>query len=119
MEITLNGAPVDRAAFDGERIHLTGLATHNELRVVADCAYSRHGEGLHRFTDPADGGVYLYSDLETFDSHQVYACFDQPDLNATFHFAVRAPEDWLGVFNMVPHLTPQARSCRRYGAATY
>ena len=24
----------------------------NELRVVAECAYSRSGEGLHRFTDP-------------------------------------------------------------------
>jgi aminopeptidase N len=107
MEITLNGAPVDRAAFDGERIHLTGLASRNELRVVADCSYSRHGEGLHRFTDPADGGVYLYSDLETFDAHQVYACFDQPDLKATFEFGVRAPEDWLVVSNMAPDATPQ------------
>ena len=59
-------------------------AGSNELRVVADCAYSRTGEGLHRFTDPADKGVYLYSDLETFDAHRIYACFDQPDLKASF-----------------------------------
>ena len=63
--------------------------------MVADCAYSRSGEGLHRFTDPADGGVYLYSDLETFDAHRIYACFDQPDLKATFEFSVIAPADWL------------------------
>ncbi len=44
--------------------------------MVAQCAYSRSGEGLHRFTDPADKGVYLYSDLETFDAHRIYACFD-------------------------------------------
>ena len=72
------------------------------LRVVADCAYSRSGEGLHRFTDPADGRVYLYSDLETFDAHRVYACFDQPDMKATYELAVTAPADWLVVSNMAP-----------------
>ena len=106
-EITLNGAPLDPAAFDGARIQLTGLAAQNELRVAADCAYSRHGEGLHRFTDPADGGVYLYSDLETFDAHEVYACFDQPDLKAAFELAVRAPAGWQVVSNNAPDVTPQ------------
>jgi aminopeptidase N len=62
-EITLNDAPVAPNAFDGDRITLTGLAADNVLRVTADCAYSHSGEGLHRFTDPADGRVYLYSDL--------------------------------------------------------
>ncbi|HEX4398277.1 MAG TPA: aminopeptidase N, partial [Trebonia sp.] len=51
--ITLNGAPVSPDAFDGERIALTGLAASNELVVDAECAYSRSGEGLHRFADPA------------------------------------------------------------------
>ena len=60
------------------------------LRVVAECAYSRSGEGLHRFTDPADGRVYLYSDLETFDAHRVYACFDQPDMKASYELTVTA-----------------------------
>src|SRR5580698_9399044 len=64
-EIVLNGEPVSPGAFDGDRIALHVLQTENELRVVADCAYSRSGEGLHRFTDPTDGGTYLYSDLET------------------------------------------------------
>ena len=26
------------------------------------------GEGLHRFVDPVDGGVYLYSQFETADA---------------------------------------------------
>ena len=107
-EITLNGTPLDPAAFDGARIELTGLAAENELRVAAECAYSRHGEGLHRFTDPADGDVYLYSDLETFDAHEVYACFDQPDLKAAFELAVRAPAGWLVVSNNAPDITDQA-----------
>ncbi len=99
-EIVLNGTPVPPSAFDGNRIALAGLRADNELRVVADCAYSRSGEGLHRFTDPADGSSYLYSDLETFDAHRIYACFDQPDLKATFEFSVLAPADWLVLSNM-------------------
>jgi aminopeptidase N len=101
-EITLNGEPVSLDAFDGDRITLAGLAAGNVLRVAADCAYSRSGEGLHRFTDPADGRVYLYSDLETFDAHRVYACFDQPDMKAAYELAVTAPADWIVVSNMTP-----------------
>jgi len=101
-EITLNGEPVSLGAFDGDRITLEGLAASNVLRVAADCAYSRSGEGLHRFTDPVDGRVYLYSDLETFDAHRVYACFDQPDMKATYELTVTAPADWIVVSNMAP-----------------
>jgi aminopeptidase N len=106
-EITLNGQAVDPGAFDGNRIALAGLAASNELRVVADCAYSRTGEGLHRFTDPADQGVYLYSDLETFDAHQIYACFDQPDLKASFELSVTGQADWQVISNMSPAGDPE------------
>jgi aminopeptidase N len=105
-EITLNGARVSPDNFDGDRIRLDGLAESNELRVVADCAYSRSGEGLHRFTDPADGGIYMYSDLETFDAHRIYACFDQPDLKASFQLEVAAKEGWQVVSNMAPSGEP-------------
>jgi aminopeptidase N len=99
-QITLNGRDVAVSAFAGDRIALTGLAARNELRVTADCAYSRTGEGLHRFADPADGGVYMYSDLETTDAHRIFACFDQPDLKATFEFTVTAAEGWQVISNM-------------------
>ena len=100
--ITLNGSPISTAAFDDERIMVTGLADRNVLVVDAECAYSRSGEGLHRFTDPADGNVYMYSDLETFDAHRIYACFDQPDMKASYELTVRAPQDWYVVSNMAP-----------------
>jgi aminopeptidase N len=106
-EITLNGTPIPLDAFDGDRIALDGLAAENELRVVAECAYSRSGEGLHRFTDPADGKVYMYSDLETFDAHRLYACFDQPDLKATYELSVLASPEWLVVSNMAASLENQ------------
>ena len=98
--ITLNGSPVSLDAFDGDRIALTGLTADNVLVVDAECAYSRNGEGMHRFTDPVDGSVYMYSDLETFDAHRVYACFDQPDMKASFEFTVTAQADWHVVSNM-------------------
>ena len=113
-EITLNGAPVGQDAFDGDRITLTGLAAGNVLRVVAECAYSRSGEGLHRFTDPADGRVYLYSDLETFDAHRVYPCFDQPDMKASYELSVTAPADWLVVSNMAPESTLEDEEALRW-----
>ncbi len=100
--ITLNGQAVASGAFDGERITLENLAASNELVVDAECAYSRSGEGLHRFADPADGNVYLYSDLETFDAHRVYACFDQPDLKASYELTVLAPGGWVVVSNQAP-----------------
>ena len=64
-EITLNGTSVDPAtAYADSRIALSGLAADNELVVRADCTYSRSGEGLHRFVDPADDRVYLYTQFE-------------------------------------------------------
>jgi aminopeptidase N len=103
--ITLNGTPVRVEAFDGERIAIDGLrAGRNQLEVDAECAYSRSGEGLHRFADPADGKVYMYSDLETFDAHRIYACFDQPDMKARYELSVRAPREWTVVSNMAPEV---------------
>src|SRR5205823_5201794 len=72
----------------------------NELRVVAECVFMRTGEGLHRFTDPVDRETYLYTQFETFDAHRMFACFDQPDLKATFRLSVDAPQHWVVVSNM-------------------
>jgi len=97
LSARLNGSPVDLQGFDGERLALSGLAADNELVVEADCRYMRTGEGLHRFVDPVDSSVYLYTQFETYDAHRMYACFDQPDLKATFRLAVQAPQGWVCV----------------------
>ncbi|MBD0292107.1 MAG: aminopeptidase N [Jiangellaceae bacterium] len=99
-EIFVNGSPRDPAeVYDGARIRLDGLRPDNEVRVVADAAYMRTGEGLHRFVDPVDGEVYLYTQFEVPDARRVYACFEQPDLKATFAFTVTAPGHWQVVSN--------------------
>jgi aminopeptidase N len=99
-EIVLNGRVLDpTAVFADSRIRLDDLADENELTVVADAAYMNTGEGLHRFVDPVDDEVYLYSQFEVADSRRVFAVFEQPDLKATFAFTVTAPAHWKVVSN--------------------
>ncbi|HIZ34874.1 MAG TPA: aminopeptidase N [Candidatus Ruania gallistercoris] len=94
-EVVLNGRSLPVAeVFADSRIQLADLAAENELRVVADCAYMNTGEGLHRFVDPVDEEVYLYSQFEVADTRRMFAVFEQPDLKATFAFTVTAPEHW-------------------------
>ena len=94
-EVVLNGRslPVEDVVSTG-RISLEGLAAENELRVVADGTYMHTGEGLHRFVDPVDDEVYLYSQFEVADARRVFACFDQPDLKAPLTLTVTAPAHW-------------------------
>ncbi|HEX6920724.1 MAG TPA: aminopeptidase N, partial [Actinomycetes bacterium] len=99
-EVELNGRTLDPGqVFDGTRIVLDDLAEENTLRVVADCRYMHTGEGLHRFVDPVDKSVYLYTQFEVADSRRMYAVFEQPDLKGTFTFTVTAPADWHVVSN--------------------
>ncbi|MFF4982795.1 aminopeptidase N [Streptomyces sp. NPDC001046] len=100
-EVTLNGDSLDPAeVFADSRIALPGLLHgRNILRVVADCAYTNTGEGLHRFVDPVDDQAYLYTQFEVPDARRVFASFEQPDLKATFQFTVKAPEGWTVVSN--------------------
>ncbi|WP_211878768.1 aminopeptidase N [Pseudarthrobacter albicanus] len=93
--VTLNGRELDPAEVsDGIRIQLPGLAADNELLVVAEAPYMNTGEGLHRFVDPVDNEVYLYTQFEVPDSRRVFAVFEQPDLKASFSFTVTAPSHW-------------------------
>ena len=93
--ITLNDRSIDPAeAFTGTRIRLADLGPENTLRVEATGTYMNTGEGLHRFVDPADGEVYLYTQFEVADCRRMFAVFEQPDLKATFAFTVTAPAHW-------------------------
>lgn len=92
---TLDGRPLDPATLDGNRLPLTGLtAGEHELRLEAAMSYSRTGEGMHRFTDPADGETYVYTQMFLDDVQRVFAAFDQPDLKAEFGLTVTAPPGW-------------------------
>ena len=98
--VVLNGRELDLESVRyGARIILPGLEAHNTVVVDADCAYMNTGEGLHRFVDPVDGETYLYTQFESADARRMYACFEQPDLKATFQLTVTAPAHWKVVSN--------------------
>ncbi|MFI8565301.1 aminopeptidase N [Rhodococcus sp. NPDC078407] len=106
---TLNGTDIDTADYDESTgLTLENLTEHNELVIDADCLYSHTGEGLHRFVDPSDASVYLYSQFETADAKRMFACFDQPDLKATFDVKVTAPESWTVISNAAHGAEPAA-----------
>ncbi|MCF8528599.1 MAG: aminopeptidase N [Aquiluna sp.] len=98
--IELNGEPLDpKTHSDGLRISLPNLKATNTLRIIAMGVYSNSGEGLHRFVDPADGEVYLYTQFEVPDARRMFPVFEQPDLKATFEFHVTAPSSWQVISN--------------------
>ena len=94
----LNGADFD-PKFDGESIFLPAIAAENILEIEHEGFYSNSGEGLHRFVDPADDEVYLYTQFETGDARRMYACFDQPDQKATFTISTITPKHWAVISN--------------------
>ena len=96
----LNNVAIDVRGYDeSQGLTLTDLAAHNSLVVEAQCTYSHDGEGLYRFEDLSDNEVYLYTQFETAAAKRVFACFDQPDLKASFELTVIAPEPWVVVAN--------------------
>jgi aminopeptidase N len=98
--VVLNGVALDPAeVYADSRITLPALAPENVLVVDAVGRYTNSGEGLHRFVDPVDNEVYLYSQFEVPDSRRVYAVFEQPDLKATFAFTATVPDHWVVVSN--------------------
>lgn len=99
LAASLDGEPLDADAFADHKVHFTAEPGEHELTISALCRYSRTGEGLHRFVDPVDGLVYCYTQLETADARRLYACFEQPDLKATFALTVIAPAEWTVLSN--------------------
>ncbi|WP_182358359.1 aminopeptidase N [Tomitella gaofuii] len=96
--VRIDGAAVP-VEYDGARIALRNLHGRSSVRVEATGRYSRSGEGLHRFVDPADGATYLYTQYEPADCRRVFACFEQPDMKAPFVFEITAPEGWEVISN--------------------
>ncbi|MEU0129069.1 MULTISPECIES: aminopeptidase N [unclassified Streptomyces] len=108
--IGLDGQPLDPERLDGNRYPLARLtAGTHELTVDAAMHYSRTGEGMHRFTDPADGETYVYTQLFMDDVQRVFAAFDQPDLKSVFDITVTAPPTWTVLGNGTTTRTTEDR----------
>ncbi|WP_338748145.1 aminopeptidase N [Janibacter alittae] len=107
-EVVLNGTSLEPAeVFADHRVRLDELAADNTVTIRATGRYMNTGEGLHRFVDPVDGEVYLYTQFEVPDSRRMYPVFEQPDLKASFTLTVTAPAHWQVIGNSpTPEPTP-------------
>jgi aminopeptidase N len=111
QSLTINGASINLAEknshfktrYDGHRIYFhtselqaTGV---NRIAIAFTQKFSTEGQGFHRFKDPEDGKIYLYTNSEPYDAHRIFPCFDQPDLKASYELTVEAPPEWQVVSN--------------------
>ncbi|WP_194398361.1 aminopeptidase N [Microbacterium atlanticum] len=110
LEIDGVAQPVE---WDGARVRIAGLSGRHTVRIAARGAYSRSGEGMHRFTDPVDGQTYLYTHYEPADARRVMACFEQPDMKARYTFVVTAPAGWTVLSNQAVATSTRAGEARR------
>lgn len=109
--VILNGTALDVAEVVGSaRIALPNLAAQNHVVIHSRSLYSRSGEGLHRFVDPVDEQVYLYSQFEPADARRVYPNMEQPDLKAAFIIRLVGDATWTLASNSTEthreHITP-------------
>ncbi len=99
-DVEVSGA--DAWEYDANRVHLTGLpAGPHEVTVRARIPYVTNGDGMHTFTDPADGETYVSAYLGMDMAHHVFACFDQPDIKAPLSLTAVAPDGWKVIGNGV------------------
>ena len=99
--VELDGTALGDFTYDATTgIPLEGLSSgQHELLVEAEIPYSTTGQGLHRFFDPSDDQAYMYTQFETADAKRVFACFDQPDIKATYDVELTTPAEWTVVTN--------------------
>ncbi len=98
LRVTVNDVAAE-PAYDGRRIALTGLVERNRVVVEARVPYVTDGDGMHTFTDPADGERYVSAYLGMDVTQRVLPCFDQVDLKAPVTLAVQADPGWTVLAN--------------------
>ncbi|MEJ6013398.1 aminopeptidase N [Corynebacterium sp. H127] len=120
LSATLNGAPYEAHYSPEDGLALRNLQPGTYTLVVdATIPYSHTGQGLHRFVDPADGKPYLYTQFETADAKRMFACFDQPDLKATYSIEALTPKDWKLITNAATTVEAHGEALRHKAEVDY
>ncbi|MCE9597116.1 MAG: aminopeptidase N [Spirochaetia bacterium] len=93
--LTVNGQE-QKPAYNGAYLTLSDSLKvgANKITITYTHPYSTTGDGLYRFKDPLDQNTYLYTNFEPYAANQLFPCFDQPDLKATYRLTVDAPASW-------------------------
>ena len=106
LTIDFTGGTVEKVSVDGNPVAFEynddfisiapDLLRKGEHSIAIEYShpYSSDGSGLHRFKDPEDGNVYLYTHFEPYKANRFFPHFDQPDLKARYTVEVTAPGNW-------------------------
>ena len=103
--------------FNNQRITLFKeylIEGHNKIEITFTNLYRNTGTGLHKFTDPADNGEYLYTQFEPFHAHRAFPCFDQPDIKARMRMSILAPSDHVTLSNTMEESVISAKDDKEY-----
>jgi aminopeptidase N len=96
--VKINGDKVD-CKFENHRIYFPKKHLKKGKNMVFlkfKNTYVTNSAGLHRFEDPEDHRVYLFSHLEPFFCHRIFPCFDQPDIKAPLTLTTHCPiGEWI------------------------
>ncbi|PCJ18890.1 MAG: aminopeptidase N [Candidatus Cloacimonadota bacterium] len=85
----------------------------NSIYIEFKSPFDRNGVGFHRYLDPVDNKEYHFSDLEPFECHKIFPCFDQPDLKAIFYLKVEVPKSFVVISN-TPEISNIVKKDRRF-----
>ena len=101
--VQLNGQDMD-FVHENHKVTIAadGLTGSHTLRVEFTNCYDKTGVGLHRYISPGSKHTYLYTDLEPFECHKVFPCFNQPDIKSVIELSVVGPADWEIASNCIP-----------------
>lgn len=101
LALSVNGEPLD-AGYTRWFITIPTAALQdgrNRIDIRYERPYASDGAGLHRFTDPENGEIYLYTNFEPYDANRWFPHFDQPNLKAPLTLEVTAPAAWQVIAN--------------------
>ncbi len=86
----------------------------NTVSITFTHPFTTDGDGLHKFTDPENGEVYLYTNFEPYKANRFFPLFDQPNLKAPFTLEVLVPEHWEVVSNQRETISSLEGDLRRW-----
>lgn len=95
-QVTVNGESVT-PNYNGFYVLLPSselVVGANEVVIEYSHPFDQDGTGLHKFVDPEDDNVYLYTYLWPYYSNRLFPNFDQPNLKATYELTVHADPSW-------------------------